>query len=152
MGRILFVCTGNLCRSPMAAGFLCQRLARDGLGGRHQVVSRGVWAIDGQPASRYAIQVMAERAIDIADHVAQTISAEDLAEADLVLVMAREHAGALGTTWPQYSWKVHLLSEMIGKRQDVQDPYGRSLEVYQNCADTIARMIDGGLSAILALV
>jgi len=94
---------------------------------------------------------MAERAIDISDHVAQILTAEDLAEADLVLVMAREHGAVIGTTWPQYSWKVHLLSEMIGKRQDVADPYGGPLEVYRACAETIARMIDGGLPEILAL-
>ena len=61
MSTILFVCTGNLCRSPMAAGLLRKRLAEEGLDARHQVLSAGVWAVDGRPPSENAIAVMAER-------------------------------------------------------------------------------------------
>jgi protein-tyrosine-phosphatase len=151
MSVILFVCTGNLCRSPMAAGLLRQRLADEGLEARYRVLSAGIWGVDGRPASKEAITVMGERGIDIADHRAHTINADDVAEAELILVMSREHAQAIRHTWPQYAWRVHRLSEMAGKQQDVRDPYGDPIEEYRTCADTIARYLDKGLERILDL-
>jgi len=150
MSVILFVCTGNVCRSPMAAGLLRQRLADEGLDNL-QVTSAGVWAADGQRASENAIAVMAERGIDIGDHIAHTITADDVAEAELILVMGREHAQMIRSTWPQYGWKIHRLSEMAGGRQDVPDPYGGSIAEYRACADTIASYIDRGFQRILEL-
>ncbi len=149
MSVILLVCTGNLCRSPMAVGLLRQRLAARGLDSRYQVRSAGVWAVDGEPASRNAVTVMAERGADISDHIAHTVTAADMAEADLILVMSREHADALKTTWPQYGWKIHRLSEMSGKRKDIRDPYQGPIEDYRACADTLTEYIDRGLEEIL---
>lgn len=151
MSVFLFVCTGNLCRSPMAAGLLRHRLSREGLNTRHRVVSAGVWAVDNQPASANAIAVMAERGIDITDHIAHTISANDVAESDLILVMSQEHEQLIQNTWPQYRWKVHRLSEMVGRRKDVQDPYGGPIEEYRACADILSEYIDQGLDRILDL-
>jgi protein arginine phosphatase len=148
---ILFVCTGNLCRSPMARGLLRQHLVEEGLDGLYQVASAGVWATDGSPASDNAVAVMAERGIDISDHIAHTITSEDMAVADLILVMGREHTQMLRNTWLQYAWKIHLLSEMVGKRQDIQDPYGGPIEQYRVCADIIASIIDRGFDRILEL-
>jgi protein-tyrosine-phosphatase len=151
MSSILFVCTGNLCRSPMAMGILRQRLAEQGLADRYQVHSAGVWAVDGRPASENATAVMAERGIDISDHTAHTVNAGDMAEADLILVMSREHSQVIRSTWPQYEWKMYRLSEMTGKRQDIDDPYSSSIEQYRQCADVIASYIDRGLERILEL-
>ena len=151
MSVILFVCTGNVCRSPMAAGLLRHRLSEEGVGLRHQVRSAGVWAIDDHPASDNAITVMAERGIQISDHIAHTITAEDVAEADLILAMSREHERVIRNTWPQYGWKVHRVSEMAGKQRDVTDPYGASLAEYRACADTLAEYIDQGWRRTLEL-
>ena len=151
MSVILIVCTGNLCRSPMAQGLLRQRLSEEGLDTNYRVLSAGVWAVDDNPASANAVEVMAQQGIDITDHIAHTITANDVAEADLILVMAREHAQVIRNTWPQYEWKVHRLSEMVGKRKDIRDPYGGSLTEYRACADTLAEYIDGGLERILEL-
>lgn len=151
MGLILFVCTGNLCRSPMAAGLLRQRLAQDGLDKRYTVQSAGVWAADGQPASANSVTVMTERGVDISDHRAQLLNANLVAEADLILVASREHQQMIANTWPQYRWKVHRLSEMAGKNRDLEDPYGGTLAEYRACADTIAGYLQRGLDRILEL-
>ena len=151
MSAILFVCTGNLCRSPMAEGLLRRRLESAGLGASHHVWSAGTWAVDDRPASENSIAALAERGIHISGHVAHTINAPDMAEADLILVMSREHAQMIRNTWPQYDWKVHLLSEMSGRPKDVQDPYGGPIEEYRECANTIEEYIDRGLSRILEL-
>lgn len=152
MSTILFVCTGNLCRSPMAEGLLRHRLAQEGLDTRHQVASAGTWAVDDHPASENAVAVMAERGIDISDHIARTITAQDVAESDLILVMSREHERLIKNTWPQYAWKIYRLSEMVGKRKDVRDPYTGPIKEYRACADIIANYIDRGLDRIFELV
>jgi protein-tyrosine-phosphatase len=108
--------------------------------------------MEDAPASENAVAVMAERGIDISDHQSHSLTTDEVAGADLILVMTREHARLIRQTWPQYAWKVHLLSEMTGKRRDVEDPYGGSIEEYRACADTMSRYIDGGLEHILQLI
>jgi protein-tyrosine phosphatase len=135
----------------MAAGLLRQRLAQEGLDGRYEVASAGVWALDDRPASENAVAVMAERGIDISQHVAHTLTARDVSTAALLLVMSREHEEMIRNTWPQYGWKVHRLSEMVGKRRNVPDPYRGSLEEYRECADLIADYIERGFDRILEL-
>jgi protein-tyrosine phosphatase len=135
----------------MAAGLMRDKLDREGQDSRHRVDSVGIWGVDGRPASRNAVKVMAERGIDIGDHVARTITAEDVSQADLILVMSREHETMIRNTWPQYKWKLYRLSEMTGKRKDVEDPYGGPIEEYRACADIIEGYIDRGLDRILEL-
>jgi protein-tyrosine-phosphatase len=149
---ILVVCTANVCRSPMAAGLLRRRLAADKVYARHQVLSAGVWADAGRPASENAVAAMGERGIDISGHQSHSLTSEEIGEADLILVMTREHATLIRHTWPQYSWKVHLLSEMTGKRRDVEDPYLGTIEEYRACAAKMSRYIDDGLERILELL
>lgn len=151
MSLILFVCTGNVCRSPMAAGLLQQRLVQEGLDAGYDVSSAGVWALDDEPASDSAVTVMAERGIDIRQHIAHTITAQDVSMANLILVMSREHEEMLRNTWPQYKWKVHRLSEMVGKRKDIRDPYRGPIEEYRECADSISDYVNRGFSRILEL-
>ena len=136
----------------MAAGLLRQRLVTKKLDAHHRVVSAGVWAAQDEPASENAVAVMAERGIDISDHRSHSLTTDEIAGADLILVMTRDHARLIRHTWPQYAWKVHLLSEMTGKRRDVEDPYMGPIEEYRACADTMSRYIDGGLEHILQLI
>ena len=152
MSSILFVCSGNVCRSPMAAGLMRKKLTNEHLESQHRVFSAGIWALDGNPASENARAVMAERNVDILDHIAHTVTANDVAEADLILVMSQEHATVLRHTWPQYDWKVHRLAEMSGRRKDINDPYGRPIDAYRECADILSETIDRGFARILTLL
>ncbi len=149
MKKILCVCTGNLCRSPMAAGLLRQRLAAAGLDGQVQVDSAGVFALAGRRASEGAVQVMAERGIDISQHRARELDIAEVLEADLVLVMENAHRRSIFYQDPQSLHKVLLLSELAGEHHDIQDPYGQPLEAYRRCADELERLIDAGFDNLL---
>ncbi len=150
MRTVLFVCTGNICRSPMAEAFLKRILAREGLTD-YTVCSAGVWAANGRPASPYAIQVMARRGIDISGHRAHSLTQADVDEADLILAMASEHVEVIETLLPQYRSKVYLLSEMAGRRDDVPDPGGGPLHEYLQCADELEDLIERSYPQILKL-
>jgi len=149
MKTILFVCTGNLCRSPMAAGLMRQRLAVAGLDGQVQVRSAGIWAMAGRPASEGAIQVMAEHGIDISQHRACELDVTDVAQADLILVMEEAHRRSIFHLAPQHLQKVFLLSEMAGKHHGVEDPYGQPLVEYRRCADELDGLLDAAFPNIL---
>jgi protein-tyrosine phosphatase len=133
----------------MAEALLRRQLHDADMAGQVQVRSAGVWAQEGRPASTGAVAVMAERGLDIHSHRAHTLTSEDMAEADLVLVMSREHLDYLRSMWPQYTYKVKRLSAMAGKRRDIADPYGMPHQDYRDTADEIEAYLEKGLHTIL---
>jgi protein-tyrosine-phosphatase len=95
---------------------------------------------------------MAERGVDIATHRSRQLHRVLLEQADVVLVMTQGHAEALRLEFPDQADKVFLLSEMKeGQRYDIEDPYGRPLDVYQTCVEEIAALIDEGFDSIRAI-
>lgn len=148
---ILFVCTGNLCRSPMAAALMRHLLARDAARRDWRVLSAGLWAEEGEPASAGAIAAMAERGIDITDHSSRRLTRQMVEEADLILGMTRDHVEALQVAFPEARERIHLLAAMAGERHDVADPYGRSLAAYRITAGELERLIENGYKRIVAL-
>lgn len=151
MTTILLVCTGNLCRSPMAAALLRARLDEDEEHSDWHVISAGTWASEERPASEYAVAEMAERGIDIRSHRSRSVDVELMKQADLILVMTHNHAEALSLAFPDQAHKVHLLTEMAGQAYDVSDPYGGTRLEYSHIAKELEQLIDRGYERIISL-
>lgn len=150
MARILVICTANICRSPVAAELLRDRLRKRGLRG-WEVGSAGTWAMVSRPPSRHSVEVMSRHGFRIADHRATMIDEPQLAAADLVLTMEDGHAEALRAEFPAQAHKVHLLTEMIGQAYNITDPYGGPIEEYQRMYVGLVELIDAGLDRIILL-
>ncbi len=150
MNTVLVVCTGNICRSPMAAALLQSRLDHDEERRDWRVVSAGTRAPEGRPASVYAVAEMSDRGLDIRDHRSQTVSEDLMREADLVLVMTRHHAEALSVAFPDQAHKVYRLAEMSGQAYDISDPYGGTRLEYTYIAQELEQLIDAGYERIVS--
>lgn len=135
----------------MAAAFLQHKLAENGLADSYRVRSAGTWAQNGLPASAYARLVMAEKGLDLSSHLSHELTAQDVAQAALILVMTQYHKEALLAEFPEARDKTFLLSEMVGKRFDIADPFGTALMNYQYCANELENLIEEGYEEILRL-
>jgi protein-tyrosine-phosphatase len=128
--KILFVCTGNICRSPMAEGLL-KKMASDNQWSL-EAQSAGLAAFNGVPAMQEAIEACNEKGIDISAHQSQPLSKTLVLESTLILTMTDKHKESILRKMPQLADKVSLLSDFAGKGiEDVEDPVGQSVEVYR---------------------
>lgn len=126
--RILFVCTGNTCRSPMAEALLKEIAEEKNL--ELQVKSAGIFAPNGQEASRHAVEVIGNE--DILNHKSKVLTEELMDWAELVLVMTKSHLKMVEDMYPEKSPKTHLLLDFAEyEDKDVADPYGGSLKDYK---------------------
>lgn len=150
MANILIVCTGNICRSPVAVAILRNRLEMQGLTG-WKVSSAGTWALEGERASTYGVELMAEYGMPIDDHRSRSINEEILSEADLVLCMEIGHVEALKAEFPRHGQKIYLLTEMSGQYYSVSDPYGGPKPAYERMIREVTTLIEDGLPRIVAL-
>jgi len=139
--RLVLLCTGNTCRSPLAAAVFREELGPDA--GRVEVVSAGTAALDGQPASAGAAEASARAGLDLTAHRSRRATADLLRGADLVLVMEREHARAAQALGADPR-RTHVLSEWPEPGEPslaVSDPFGSSLEAYEECLRRIRRHV-----------
>jgi len=134
--RILLVCTGNICRSPLAEALLRRDLKARGFP-EIDVGSAGTGAWDGAPASEGAYLVGLERGLDLSAHRARLLTRELVESADLVLTMARHHRARVEELGGE--GRVFVLGEYAGRDGDdaeVSDPFGGDLDVYRDtCAE-----------------
>lgn len=150
MATVLIICTANICRSPFAEAILRQRLQQAGKDD-WVVQSAGTWAEWERGPARYSIALAEQQGLDITDHRARMISEEIMEESDLVLCMTTHHAEALRAEFRRHRDKIYMLSEMVGRRFDVVDPYGQAMPAYDRMGQEVTRLIDEGLSRIIEL-
>ena len=150
MRNVLFVCTGNVCRSPMAAGLFNAKAMRAGDGDKLVATSAGTWALENEPASTNAVTIMAERGIDLSGHRGRMVSSSELANAAVVIVMTTSHRDALAAEFPEARSKIHLMSELKDHLYDIADPYGDELPEYVKCANDLEQLIEIGYAKLVS--
>lgn len=149
--RLIFLCTGNLCRSPMAEGFLRGRLLNAGFGDRATIDSAGMHAEIGRPPEPLAIEVAAEYGVDIAGLISRPFEATDFDSFDYFIAMDLGHLDYLRATCPENSkLDIRMLLDDVGdlKNVEVPDPYRRDRDAYEFSA----RLIDIGVEHLVKRV
>src|SRR5882762_10393542 len=146
MKTVLFVCTGNVCRSPMAEGIF--RHAVQGRGD-YRVFSAGLGAMEGQPPSHYGVPAVRELGIDISSQRSRMLTPELVQQADYIFGMTHSHIDTVMLLYPQAAEKTFLLREFDDTldffEKDISDPIGGSYEVYLDCRD----QIEQGIASLL---
>src|ERR1035438_611895 len=149
MKTILFICTGNVCRSPMAEGIF--RQATQGRG-EYRVMSAGLGAVEGAPPSAYAVQAAQELGINISGLRSQMVTADLVEQADYIFGMTHSHIDTVMALYPQAAEKTFLVREfdetLDSFEKDISDPIGGSYEVYLNCRD----QLEQGIVSLLGFI
>ncbi len=144
---VLVVCTANQCRSSMAEYLLRERL---GESSSWRVASAGTSAVEGFPASVYAVDALAEMGIDMSGHHSSALTDDLVFSSDVILGMTRMHFDEIVARYPHAREKVFLLTSFgeSGRGTDVMDPVGMSLDVYRRIRDAI----DAELPAVIGFL
>jgi len=145
--KVLFVCSGNICRSPMAAAYFRHRAARGGLA--HVLVdSAGTLGIDGAPAADEARLALAELGIDLSEHRSKGLRSSQVASSDLLVAMERGHLETVARRYPGERPERRLLREFENGAEpmphapDLVDPMGQPLPFYREQLTLITRCLD----------
>ena len=141
---ILTICTGNVCRSPMAEKLLQHALiGQDSPLNQIEIVSAGVAAGYGDPASANSVAALKKIKIDLGRHKSQPLTQDLIDRAFLILGMTQSHIDILNHYYTGLPQRVHLFREFMGKGKtpEIPDPYGQDYEAYANCFDSMVEAI-----------
>jgi len=148
--KILFVCSGNTCRSPIGEYLLQKELEQRGLADSYTVLSAGTLGIEGAPATDEAVAVIAERNIDARGHRSQGLTPELVENAMLVIGMTVAHRAAAEYLVPEAALRCRVITEFTAgdPSRGIADPIGQPVEVYRRCASEI----ESALPAIVSFI
>ena len=147
---LLFVCTGNMCRSPMAEGIM-KDLILDEVNTKHQVMpieimSAGIFAVQGGGVSPLAIEVAAQNGINLNFHRSTQLTENLAKKSDLILTMEKNHTDYIRNNWPDIDYVYELRrferdKESLEGRLEIIDPIGMGFEIYQMVFEELKREI-----------
>ena len=143
--KIMFICTGNICRSAMAEGILKKIVKERNLD--IEVYSCGIYAEDGDYATYNAIEAAKYYDVDISNHRATNIRNSQIEEMDIILCATNSHKNMVIAMYPNLVTKVYTMKEYAeidenGKYMDIKDPWGYDMNVYMNCIQEIKYCIE----------
>lgn len=141
MKKILFVCSGNTCRSPLAEG-IAKKIFPLRAETPVEVSSAGSSAMDGSAASDNAVEVASRHGVDISSHEARLLGRTEIREADLIVTMTRKHRETVGVIEPEALAYTVLLTDFCTEKGDVPDPIGGGIDEYEHTYDLINRCVE----------
>ncbi len=133
MKCILYVCTGNTCRSPMAQGYTMKYAKEHGLD--LLTLSAGIFP-DGDSVAENAGTVLKEEGIDMSFHKPRQINQTDIEKADLIVCMSKQHAYAVVSIYPSAADKICIMG-----KNGIPDPYGGDYNLYKTCFEEIKKQV-----------
>lgn len=144
MQRVLFVCTGNTCRSPMAEAILKNKNLPE-----IEVRSAGIYAVNGSDASEHAKQVMAENNLQH-NHRSTPLTGDEVVWATIILTMTAAHKAAILQQFPDAAGKIFTLKEFTGEKEylDVVDPFGGNIENYRHTYQQLDTLIHAAINRL----
>lgn len=151
MFTVLFVCTGNTCRSPMAERLLLHLLQGSPGTSSMQVLSAGVFACDGDAMSVKSQVVLRKYGIPAEEFFAQKLNREHVEKADLIIGMTDSHVSSIVKFFPEAEGKTFALGAFSELSQTVPDPYGRDIGEYEKCFLLLENMIKETLPKLISL-
>lgn len=145
MKKIVFICTGNICRSPMAEHYMQGKIEILKKENDYLIDSCGIYANSGEKATNNAIEAIKKYGINMQNHRSKNISEIDINDFDLVISLTKQHKETIIRLYPSTKGKIYTLKEYVDPNldyKDIDDPWGYNLNIYKSCAAEIVEYVD----------